>query len=248
MTKCIIYARYSPRPGEPEDILSNEKQIDRCREYAGAKGYEVAGVYQDSALTGLDELQDPDPVKAVVKRAGLLAAIKSMKKGYVLLIRWRNRLARDPYIQAWVRRTVRKQGGTIEATDEYNEQGLAGELVENTLATFEKYRAIQIAIDTGIAMRRHQNVSHRLMTRPDRPPFGWRTDPNSAKNRRGKPGGLVPDIEEQKTKKVIVWLALEGHSLRGICQELDRLGLPRRGKTWKGAFKIVSGILKREQA
>jgi hypothetical protein len=245
-TNCTIYARYSPRPGEPDEIHSNKTQIAGAEERCRVKGYLVRQVEQDEALTGLDELEDPNPVNAVLGRPGLLRAIESIHKGDVLMVRWRNRLARDPYIQAWVRRTVAKRGGRIEAWDEPNEVGLAGELLEGTLAVIDKYKAIQIGIDTALAMNKHQNVEHRLMSRPDRTPYGWRVDPTGPLNGNGNPGLMVPDYGEQQTVELIGRLFREGLKPRSIARTLDGQGVSRRGKLWVGAESTIKAILKRQ--
>ncbi len=238
--RCCIYARYSPRPGEPEDIHSNKVQIQRCREYAAAHGYEVNEklIFADEALSGLDDEQDPDPVKSILKRPGIIAAIEATKKGMVLLVRWRNRIARDAYVQGWARRKMMKQGGRIEATDEANIEGLAGELLENTLATVDKYKAIQIGIDTALAMQKYQK-SGRRMTRADQCPFGFAVDPADSTR-------MIEDPVEHRTVLLILRRHALGEKPGAICKYLDMMvGHKRRGKSWKGGRGLVRTIISR---
>lgn len=223
-TLCVIYARFSPRPDAPESE-SNQKQEARCREYATGKGYTVVEVYEDQALTGMDDEEDPDPAQATLNRPGLLAAIEAIKPGMVLLVRWRSRIARDPYVQAWARRKVLKRGGRIEAADESNERGLAGELLENTLATVDKYRVIRIRIDTALAMKRHQAAGRR-MTRKEYCPWGWMPDPKDRAR-------LVRCGAEEEISHFVRSCRENGFLLREIAKDLEQIGFKRRGKgTW----------------
>jgi DNA invertase Pin-like site-specific DNA recombinase len=238
-TKAIIYCRFSPRP-DADESQSNKKQEERCRECAATRGYKVVDVQADEALTGMDDELDPDPVKATLNRPGLLAAINAIKPGMVLLVRWRNRIARDPFIQGWVRRKVMKKGGRIEAADESNEQGLAGELLENTLATVDKYNVIRIRLDTALAMQKYQRAGRR-MGRLDRCPFGWKPDPRNL-NR------LVEDVDEQETIRLVMEQHKQGIGGSAICRYLDQLGRPRRGKSWRGGRGMVQAIIDRQTA
>ena len=223
-TYAIIYARFSPRP-DADESQSNAKQIERCQEYAAQRGYEVLAIHQDLALTGMDDEQDPDPAQATLHRPGLHAAIEAIHKGMVLLVRWRSRIARDPYVQAWARRKVLKRGGRIEAADETNEAGMAGELVENTLAIVDKYHVIQIRLDTALAMRRHQAAGRR-MTRKEFCPWGFMADP-------ADPARLVECPAEVDLIKLARTCRLNGMKLRRIAAHLEATGAERRGKrTW----------------
>jgi len=243
------YGRYSPRPGEPDEIMSNEKQREVCQAHIAAKGYQPGQHFADEALTGVDDELDPDPVRAVWKRPGLLAAMDATKKNCVLVVRWRSRIARDPYVLGWVRRTINKQGGRLEFTDESNEAGLAGELLENAIATIDKYKAIQTRLDTKRAMLKHQNRDGRRMGRLDRCPWGFKPDLDSENNKRGKPGRLVVDPDEKETSRIILACHARGGGPTSICRYLDKIGRPRRGKTWApGGRGMVQAIIDRADA
>ena len=239
-TKAIIYARFSPRP-DADESLSNEKQVERCREYAQKHGYEVIGEpYTDEALTGADDEQAADPLLALSQRQGIVDAMGAARKGVVLLVRWRSRIARDPYIQQAVERIVTGQGGRVEATDESNATGLAGDLERGVLATISKWEVIKIRLMTRLAMQKHQQAGRR-MTRKDRCPFGWKADPRDPKR-------LTEDVDEQETIRIVLERRAAGEGLTSICRHLDALGRSRRGKKWVGGRGTAQAIVNRHSA
>jgi len=235
VTMAWVYARFSPRPGASES-LSNEKQIERCREYCKAKGYEVQAVYQDCEASGVDDTKAVDPVDALAKRKGLLDALDALQCGGVLVVRWRDRLARDPYVQHWCERRAAKVGARIEAADEGNNgEGPEDELIRGILAVFARYRAKLTRLMTSRGMLRNQAAGQR-MSRIERPPYGWRADPTNA-NR------IVLDEAEQETIKMIVKLKGEGLTFRAIGRRLEELGIAYRNTCWRHGN--VQAILRR---
>lgn len=73
MAKCAIYARVSNV--EQSNGYSISTQLDRCREYAGAQGWEIVAEYVDEARSGTDD-QRPE-FQRMVKDAliGQFAAV-----------------------------------------------------------------------------------------------------------------------------------------------------------------------------
>ena len=90
---AIIYARFSPRP-DADTTLSNEKQIERGREWCRAKGYEIQDILPDEDITGGDDSAEVDPAIVLANRPKLLTALGMLKKGSILVVRWRHRIAR----------------------------------------------------------------------------------------------------------------------------------------------------------
>ena len=220
---AIIYARFSPRPGADES-LSNANQEARCREYAAERGYHVAHVFADEGLTGMDDEQSPDPIKAVERRLGLCTAMDAVGPGMVLLVRWRSRISREPFILSFVERTITRQGGTVEASDESNATGLGAELERGVLATVSKYKVLEIRWQTSRAMRKHQ-AGGRRMTRIGREPWGTTTDPTD-------PARLIPVPGEIEVAKDIVRLRDGGVAYSAIAALLRARGTPKRNSTW----------------
>jgi hypothetical protein len=240
-----IHNRYSPRPGEPEEIMSNAAQEQRNREYCVSKGYTVVQVENEEALSGMDDRRHPDPEVAVQHRPILLRTLEAVQPGDVVVCRWRNRLSREQYIQEYIERVVAWQGGIVEAADENNESGLGPELERSVRACMDRDYVRKIRWMTSRAMQRHQNVENRLMGRPDRPPFGFRVDADSPANRNGNPGLLIENPAEQEAIAIICLASRQGLKARAICRELDARGFSRRGKSWIGGENTVKAILKR---
>ena len=240
---AIGYVRFSPR-ADAETSQSNEAQAQRIEEYAADKGYRLLHIYPDKALTGMDDERNPDAEVAVAKRPSLVEALDAVRPGMVFLVRWRSRIAREPYIQEYVERIVAWQGGILEATDESNETGLGPDLERGVRAIMDRDYVRKIRWMTKRAMKKHQTEGRR-MGRIDRVPFGFRADLTSAPNSRGNPGLIVPDADEQETLRLIHQAAGRGLTPRAICRHLDGLGRSRRGKCWVGAASVVSGILRR---
>lgn len=221
MAEAIIYARFSPRPGAAESE-SCERQEAACRDYCGRRGYEVAGYYDDRAVSGDD-----------ADRPGLWQAIGELRRGMVLVVRWRNRLAREVYLSEVIRRSVAAAGATIEAVEESNGESPQDHLIRQILAAFSEYERKIIGLRTKYAMLRHQKAGRRMGLIP---PYGWDVDPDDRKL-------LIQNHTEQGVIELMRTMRTSGQSYRAIARELDRLGIaPKSAKKWgaKAVFNIVN--------
>lgn len=237
MTKAIIYARFSPRP-DADESQSNEKQIERCQEYAAAKGYNVIATFQDKDTSGGDDGTELAPEDILSRRPGLIEALRTMKRGMVLLVRWRSRIARSVYVLEYCRRRCARVSGRIEATDEPNGELPQDKFMSDVFSGLAEMQRMEIKMATSRAMLKHQYEKGRRMTHPDKCPYGWQPDGDDPKR-------LAEVPAEQATIATIQSLASGGLGLRAICRELDRLGIDRRGKSWHGAHILVKTILER---
>ena len=70
MKRCAIYARKSTAQGGDEETKSVDRQITSAKAFAVEKGWVVAGVYSDDAISGGD-------AKKLVQRQALFENIKS---------------------------------------------------------------------------------------------------------------------------------------------------------------------------
>lgn len=238
--KAVILARFSPRP-DADESKSNENQIAQAKEYALSKGYEVskARIFQDSGLTGMDDERHPDPAVAVAKRPGLAAAIQATKEGMVLIVRARDRISRETYIQQYVERMVNVGGGAIEAYAETNESNLSGRIVRAVLSELARDTVERIRLLTHLSMQKYQNRDGRRMSRRDKCPYGYSVD-------TADDSLLIEVPAEQLTIKAIQKAHREGLGLRAICRRLDAHKITRRGgKPWEGSHGLVRAILKR---
>jgi DNA invertase Pin-like site-specific DNA recombinase len=235
MTIANIYARFSDRP-DAEESQSNEKQIERCREFAAEQGYTVGQIFHDDGATGMDDERDPNPEACVMQRPGLVQAIQATKRGMVLLCRWRSRISREGYIQEYVERVLNTGGAVVEAADEDNSTGVSGRIVRGIKRELARDEVERTRLMTKLAMHRHQYQAGRRMTRIDRIPFGFRIHPDN-------PALIVPDPDEQEIVQIAKRLAGKGMSAYDICNFLDAQGRARRGKTWRNGHRIIERIL-----
>jgi len=225
MKKAIVYARFSPRPDAPE-CESVDKQIWDCRRWAKKNGYEINGEeYSDKALSGSD-----------AERPGLWDAIYALKRGYTLLIRTWDRLARDSYLGEMIQMEVAKKGATIIAIEqsESSHNNPESKLVRTILLALAEYQRQITRARTRAAMRRHQAEGRRMSAQI---PYGWKQDIKDAAR-------IVPLDYEQAVVKRIIELKKEKLSLRGICAKLtEEHYRPRVGKRkFKGKVEAVKGI------
>ena len=224
--KAIIYTRFSPRPNADESE-SCEKQKEVCEAYCQKNGYRIVGYFEDRECSGDD-----------VDREGLWAAVDAIKRGYVLVVRWRSRLARDMLLNEVIERDVETAGGTIEAAEEDNGQSDMDKLMRHILAAFRVYEKKAAAARTKRAMLKYQNEDRRIMSK--RLPYGWITDPDDKKK-------MIECPDEQRVLSTITKLKEVGLSDRGIANRLNEMECkPRIAKQW--SHQTIKAILDRQTA
>jgi DNA invertase Pin-like site-specific DNA recombinase len=209
MTKAVIYCRFSDRK-DAENCQSNETQRDLCSEYCLAKGYDVAGVYLDDAISGAEE-----------DRPILWAAVDSLKRGMVLVVYRADRLARNAYLHHLIYKRVEERKAFVEVVNsDHNGDSPENELVRGILALFAAYERKVIAARTKAASLRHQ-AAGRAMSKE--PPIG--------KSRVGK--ALVDNPAELEIVGIILTARNDkGCSYRAIARSLNAAGVACRGKEW----------------
>lgn len=218
MTKCIIYARFSPRPDEATSD-ANEKQIESCMDYAHEQGWEIVAVHQDKAKSRDD-----------AEREGIADAIQALKQGMVLLCYDSSRFGSGAAAVFYEDRITRKkarlafvQGGTMDDSPE-------ARLLREILYAFNQYQKIMIGARTRAKMRKKQADGHicsKVL------PYGYKRDPHNPKM-------MIPDGDEQQAIKLMKDLRKEGRSYGYITRELTQLKAPARNKNWhKSTVKRV---------
>jgi DNA invertase Pin-like site-specific DNA recombinase len=221
---CTIYCRFSPRPNAQESE-SNAKQIEVCRERARKKGY-VEGVEpcQDVNTSGGDDGKSVCLEEVYATRPGLKKAIESLKRGWVLLIRWRNRLARDVFIEELIYRQVARVGATIEAAEDgFNGEDANARFNRHVLAAVAELQRSNIRTATSRGMLRNQAAGRR-MSRETACPWGKMVDPSDAKR-------LIDCPDELETARIARELHSQGAGYGAIAAALQRLGRDRREKS-----------------
>jgi DNA invertase Pin-like site-specific DNA recombinase len=233
MTDATIYARFSPRPNADESE-SCEKQQAICEEYCRAKGYSVAWYFDDRKRSGDEE-----------DRPGLWAAIDSLSKGSVLVVRWRHRLARNVYLSELIKRAVAKAGARIEEVEGCpNDDTPENEMIRQIFDAFAEYQKKVTAIRTRLGMQRNQRNGWR-MGHQSKIPYGYRLDETGPVNNKGVALRIVKDEAEQKAIAKMRKMKSDGMSYYRISKELDSAGIrPRLSERW--SLVTVKQILQRQ--
>jgi len=224
--RAILYARFSPRPNAAE-CESCESQLNDLRAYCTRLGWEIAGEYQDKALSGGNDWQD---------RPGMFDAAQACKRGNVFVVLAFDRLFRDTEKALVFKSLLEAKGVTIRSITE--EVACDGSPIANMVRTIflavAEYQREMIRARTRAKMLEHQRNGRRMSLRT---PYGTMNDPCDPKR-------LVPCREEQAAIVVICDLQSRGLGLREIARKLEELRIPRRGKE-KWTHGLVRSILTR---
>lgn len=216
MKRAVIYARVSSRK-QADDGVSMDAQIEQCTARAAALGAQVARVFRDDGISG----------RSTKGRAGFQAAVAYCEAAPVdFFITWStSRFARNA-IDLWVHQDQLKALGTrLECLNaDIDDDTDAGFINRVFMGAMDQMVSRQIARDTLRSMKR--SAAEGFFT-GGRVPFGYRTVPE------GKRARLVPDDEEAPVVRRVFDLCLKGLGALAIGQELNGLGLLRRGERWK---------------
>jgi DNA invertase Pin-like site-specific DNA recombinase len=242
MSTAALYARYSPRPEHTSE--SAEAQLDRCRAYCRLRGFEVVGEYADEEVSGakpIDERGEGSRLAALLRArppGARNVIIAKLDRGF------RNVDDCRRHVLAWSRRKISLHivdlGGN--AIDVSTSMGL---FLLTLMASVAELERGQVSERTRDAVRRKQS-NGRLMTRPDRPPYGWATDFDGARNKRtGKPVNLTQEQNEQQVIAQILESHAKGATCRQIADLLNGIGSTCRGRRWN--HQTIAKIIRRAQ-
>jgi DNA invertase Pin-like site-specific DNA recombinase len=170
-------------------------------------------------------------------RPGLWDAIFNLKRGYVLLIRSWDRLARDSYLSEIIQMQVKKKGCSILSIsqEDTSKDNPESKLVRTILLAIAEYQRQIIRARTRAAMKRYQREGRR-MTAKSKLPYGWMIDPDNDAR-------MIPHPEELKIIEKIKKLDIT-HSKRAIAKILTTEGIqPRLGGRW--GFQAIYSIMRR---
>ena len=221
--KVILYARFSPRPGQ-ETSESDQAQITLMETHVFQKRWDVEGVYRDRGLSG-----------SSVYRPGLWAAIDALRPEYILLVTKLDRLARDVYLALCIERAVEKKRARIVSLRGEGTDGTTPEdrLVRSIMQAFDEFPRKVMAIRTSQAMRAHQSNGRKISSQA---PYGYTIDPDDPKR-------IVPLESEQRAITRIIKLRGNGKSNRAIARAMDAERMPCRGASWN--HQQVKNVLRR---
>ena len=211
--KAIGYLRLSP--GErAAGGLGLEAQRIAIAGAAVRLGLELAQVLVDDKKSG---------GKSIEARPGLMAAVRLLEEGDVLLVAKLDRLSRGDVLQgALIEQLVHEGGATItSAAGEGTEDDSPGSiLMRRILSAFAEYERLVIGFRTKAAL----SVKTARHERTGALGFGWRE----------LEGKLVADAGEVLAIALMREWRAAGISLRAICAKLELADVrTRRGGKWK---------------
>lgn len=225
-TKAVGYVRVSTEE-QADSGLGLEAQRAAIASAASRMGLEIVDWYSDEGVSG----------GTIEGRTGLLAAIDAIKRGYVLLVARRDRLARDAMLACWVEKEISRRYGTIvsvagEGTDNDDPTSI---LMRRIIDAFAEYERLLIGVRTKAALRVKARRGERVGRYAH---YGYRLD---------SAGGLVANEHEKDAIGLMIRLRGEGRSLGRIARDLEKSGhMARNGR--RLSAKVIRDILRRESA
>lgn len=203
--------------------LGLEAQRAACEAAAARLGAPLARVFTDAGVSGKTPLD---------KRPALVAALGAVKRGDVLVVAKRDRLARDVFIALVVERQLaaRKARLVSAAGEGSDSDGPTDMLLRRLLDAFSEFERALISSRTKAAAKAKQARGERW----GQVPFGYTL--------AGDGKRLVPHAAEQAVLARLAALRAAGLSVRGVCRQLEAEGhCTRRGRRWNPGH--VHGLL-----
>lgn len=225
MKAAIGYVRVSS-DAQAESGAGLAAQRAAIETYAAKAGLTITAWHDDAGVSGAADLED---------RPGLLAAIGELRRGSVLLIAKRDRLARDTFLSLVIEKAVAKRGAAIESADGLgNGTAPADQFMRSILDATGQFERNLIRQRTRAAMAAKRKAGQVI----GEIPFGW----DAADD-----GTLVENAAEQKVIRCMVDCRAAGMSLRQIAAVLNGRGVTtKKGRSWYG--ESIRSILDRYAA
>jgi DNA invertase Pin-like site-specific DNA recombinase len=221
--RAIVYARVSTDE-QATSGLGIEAQLHSCHLWAGREGAVIAGAKIDDGVSSVSTLD---------QRPALVEALTELEPGGVLVVAKRDRLGRDPIVNAMIEAAVaRKRCRVVSAAGE----GTATDdptdvLMRRIVDAFSEYERLLIKARTKAALA----AKRRRGERTGQVPWGSDLAPDGRT--------LVPNEHERGLVETMRHWKASGWSLRQIARELDRLAVPtKHGGRW--VHSSVGSILK----
>jgi DNA invertase Pin-like site-specific DNA recombinase len=222
--RAVAYCRCSTEE-QAQSGLGIEAQLEAMHRWAGHNGAVIAAAKIDDGVSSVAPLDE---------RPALVEALAELRAGDVLIVAKRDRLGRDPIVNALLEGEVRRRGARVVSAAG---EGTASDdptdvLMRRVVDAFAEYERLLIKARTRAALAALRRRGSRYGAVPwgdDLGPDGKTLVPNEAER------ALVETMRE--------WRAL-GWSLRRVARELERTGVKtKQGGPWK--HSSVASILRR---
>jgi DNA invertase Pin-like site-specific DNA recombinase len=210
--KAIIYLRVST----DEQNLGVDVQRANCLQYCQKHSIEIGGEYIDDGLSGGLAPED---------REGLLKALDLLKKGDILLVHKRDRLARCNQAIALVEMAVSKKKARVIscadegtwAADQNDPMAFMMRSMADTFSQFERL-TIKQRTKSALAVKKSRNE------RTGHVPFGYKLAAD----------GIHLEVCEEERDIIALMKELQssGMTIRKIAAELNRRETFNRGDEW----------------
>lgn len=214
--RLIAYIRVST-DAQADSGAGLEAQIEACERYAARNGLTIHQVFKDEGISGSAKIED---------RPGLMSAINELKKDDVLLVAKRDRLARDTYVIAVIKRTIEsKKARIISAAGEGTDQNdPASKMLTGIVDVFAEYERDMIRARTKAALQAMKREGKRV----GHIPFGFKLAQDGVY--------LEESPEEQDILRQMRELQADGLSIRDIAKALNERNAFNRGQSlWNHA-------------
>ena len=202
MPRAIGYRRISKDRGD--NGLGLAAQQKAIKQEADQLDLPLASTFTDNGVSGAARIE---------KRLELLAAISALRKGDVLLVAKRDRIARgDVLLMAWIEKEVAKRGARIvsaagEGTDDDDPSSV---LMRRIVDAFAEYERAIMRARTRAALATQKAAGRRWCNDA---PYGYRWTAD---------GEVAENAAEQRTIAQVIELREQGTTYRGIVTELKR--------------------------
>jgi len=194
--------------------LGLEAQREAIAQAAARAGLEAPIVFEDAGVSG---------GAALAKRPGLMDALEALKRGGVLIVAKRDRLARSMSVILGLEAIVaRKRARIVSAAGEGTEDDGADAVFMRRImdANAERERFIigqRTAAAKRVQRRRGAHTGGGV-------PFGYDID---------AAGRLIANVNEMATLGLMAQLKADGLSVRAIAAQLNEAGaLTKTGRQW----------------
>ena len=224
MASAIIFIRVSTSK-QADSKNGLDAQREACEAYAKSNDLDVVETCVEAGVSGGAELSE---------RPGLMDAISSLKKGDVLLVAKRDRIARDVLNNAVIEKMVaNKKASIVSADGAGNGDDAAAALMRNLLAAMAAYEKALASAHTKAAMKAMKKAGKVY----GQVPWGSRRDGNR----------LVADPGEMLLVQEVKVMRLEKRTWSSIAEQLNAAArFNRSGRPW--SVQNLSQIVKRFEA
>ena len=173
-TRAVIYIRYSSE--NQRDGYSIEYQLEECKKYLEANGYELIEVYIDEAVSG----------KSTNKRDSFFRLLADVKKGIcdVVVVYKYSRFARNLMEARLYHHQIEKAGvKLVSAMEQIDDSTPEGRMMRNIIMTMDEYYSDNLSTFVQSSM---YTAAKKAKYLGGIPPFGFSIDPdgNFIENKR----------------------------------------------------------------